>query len=104
MALLPTTFRLAPAASCFYPTAMNHKKLIERITCNPEIFGGKPIIRGRRLAVEHVLDMLAAGDDSATILSGYPWLEPADIQACLVYASLLARHERIELFPTALAS
>jgi len=84
--------------------AMKHNELIQRITCNPEIFGGKPIIRGRRLAVEHILDMLAAGDDAATILSGYPWLEPADIQACLVYASLLARHERIELFPTALAS
>gem|GEM_PF-6259033 len=51
-----------------------------------------------------ILDMLAAGDDPATILSGYPWLEPANIQACLVYASLLARHERIELFPTALVS
>ena len=49
------------------------------------------------------LDMLTAGDDSATILSAYPWLESADIQACLVYASLLARHERIELFPKALA-
>ena len=83
---------------------MNQDQLIKRITFNPEIFGGKPIIRGRRLAVEHVLDMLAAGDEAATILSGYPWLEPADIQACLVYASLLARHERIELFPTALAS
>ncbi len=83
---------------------MNHEQLIDRITFNPEIFGGKPIIRGRRLAVEHVLDMLAAGDDPATILMGYPWLEPEDIQACLVYASRLARHERIELFPTALAS
>ncbi|MGF1657508.1 MAG: DUF433 domain-containing protein [Verrucomicrobiales bacterium] len=83
---------------------MKQEELMARITCNPEIFGGKPIIRGRRLAVEHVLDMLAAGDDAATILSGYPWLEPADIQACLVYASLLARHERIELFPAGLAS
>jgi uncharacterized protein (DUF433 family) len=83
---------------------MKQNKLIERITCNPEIFGGKPIIRGHRLAVEHVLDMLAAGDDAATIMRGYPWMEPADIQACLVYASLLARHERIELFPAALAT
>ena len=83
---------------------MNHHQLIQRITSDPEIFGGKPIIRGRRVAVEHILDLLAAGDDAATILTGYPWLEPADIQACLVYASLLARHERIELFPTALAS
>jgi uncharacterized protein (DUF433 family) len=83
---------------------MKQEDLLERITCHPEIFGGKPIIRGRRLAVEHVLDMLAAGDDIATIVSGYPWLETEDVQACLVYASLLARHERIELFPTALAS
>ena len=80
---------------------MKQSELLERITCDPEIFGGKPILRGHRLAVEHVLDMLAAGDDAATILSGYPWMEPEDIQACLVYASLLARHERIELFPMA---
>ena len=83
---------------------MNGEDLIDRITCDPEIFGGKPIIRGHRLAVEHVLDMLAAGDDSSTILEGFPWLEPEDVQACLVYASRLARHERIELFPAALAS
>ncbi len=83
---------------------MKQTELIGRITCNADIFGGKPIIRGHRLAVEHVLDMLAAGDDATTILSGYPWMEPADVQACLVYASLLARHERIELFPTSLAS
>lgn len=98
------TFRLAAAGNSFYPHGMKRVELMERITFDPEIFGGKPIIRGRRLAVEHVLDMLAAGDNPETILSGYPWLEPADIQACLVYASLLARHERIELFPAALAS
>lgn len=83
---------------------MKCKVLLERISSDPEIFGGKPVIRGRRLAVEHVLDMLAAGDDAATILKGYPWLEPDDILACLTYASMLARHERIEILPTALAS
>lgn len=51
---------------------MKQKELIGCITCDPEIFGGKPIIRGRRLAVDHVLDMLASGDDHSTILSGYP--------------------------------
>lgn len=75
---------------------MTELELLERITANPQIFGGKPIIRGRRLAVEHVLGMLAAGDDTATILEGYPWLEPADIQACLVYARRHVGHERIE--------
>ncbi len=74
----------------------NEDELLQRITVNPAIFGGKPIIRGRRLAVEHVLDMLSVGDSPETILSGYPWLEPADIQACLVYARRLVAHERIE--------
>jgi uncharacterized protein (DUF433 family) len=61
---------------------MNEEELLKRITVNPEIFGGKPIIRGRRLAVEHVLGMLAAGDSPETILEGYSWLQPEDIQAC----------------------
>jgi len=63
---------------------VDEQKLLTRITINPEIFGGKPIVRGRRLAVEHVLGMLAAGDTAETILEGYPWLEPEDVQACLV--------------------
>jgi uncharacterized protein (DUF433 family) len=75
---------------------MEEKKLLERITINPKIFGGKPIIRGRRLAVEHILGMLAAGDSSEVILEGYPWLEPEDVQACLVYAHKVVGHEGIE--------
>ena len=70
--------------------------LLQRITVDPAIFSGKPIIRGRRLAVEHVLAMLAAGDSHETILSGYDWLEPDDILACLLYAQRLVAHERIE--------
>ena len=70
--------------------------LLRRITVNPEIFGGKPIVRGRRLAVEHVLGMLAAVDPPETILAGYPWLELEDIQACLVYARRVVGHERVE--------
>jgi uncharacterized protein (DUF433 family) len=70
---------------------MTETELLQRITVNPQIFGGKPIIRGRRLAVEHVLRMLDAGDDVQTILKGYPWLERADIQACLLYAPTTRR-------------
>ncbi len=81
---------------------MDEKKLLERITVNPKIFAGKPIIRGHRLAVEHVLGMLAAGDSPDTILKGYPWLEPDDIRACLIYARRLVGHERVE--PTILNS
>jgi uncharacterized protein (DUF433 family) len=68
----------------------------ERIAWNPKIFGGKPIIRGRRLAVEHVLGVLAAGDDADTVLSGYPRLKREDILACLAYARRIVGHERIE--------
>jgi uncharacterized protein (DUF433 family) len=75
---------------------MSEEELLKRITFNPKIFGGKPIIRGRRLAVEHVLGMLAAEDSSETILEGYPWLEPEDIRACLVFARRHIGHERIE--------
>jgi uncharacterized protein (DUF433 family) len=74
----------------------NEDALLARITVDPTIFGGKPIIRGHRLAVEHVLGMLAAGDTSETILKGYPWLELDDIRACLVYARRIVGHERVE--------
>jgi uncharacterized protein (DUF433 family) len=76
---------------------VDEQTLLKRITINPRIFGGKPIIRGRRLAVEHILGMLAAGDTPETILEGYAWLEAEDIQACLVYAHRLVGHERVEL-------
>jgi uncharacterized protein (DUF433 family) len=65
---------------------MTEDEQLDRITVNPAIFGGKPIIRGMRLAVEHVLGMLAAGDTAERLLGEYPFLEPADIQACLAYA------------------
>ncbi len=77
---------------------VDEQQLLARITANPGIFGGKAIIRGRRLAVEHVLGMLAAGDSPETILEGYSWLEREDIQACLVYAKKVVGHERIEPF------
>lgn len=66
---------------------MNETELLKRITVDPQIFGGKPILRGRRLAVEHVLGMLAAGSSEEEILAGYDWLEPEDIRACPVCAS-----------------
>jgi uncharacterized protein (DUF433 family) len=63
---------------------------------NLQIFAGKPIIRGRRLAMEHVLGMPAAGDTTEDILKAYPWLEREDVLACLVYARRIAANERIE--------
>jgi len=75
---------------------MNEDELLQRITINPAILGGKPIIRGHRIAVEHVLGMLAAGDTTETLLEAYPSLEREDIQSCLVYAHRLVAHERVE--------
>lgn len=75
---------------------MKEEELLKRITVNPQIFRGKPIIRGMRIAVEHILGMLAAGSTVEEILEGYPFLEKEDIQACLVFAYRIVAHERIE--------
>lgn len=77
-------------------TKTDETELLKRITSNPEIFGGKPIIRGMRIAVEHILGMLASGSSVEEILEGYPFLEREDIQACLVYAHRLVSRERLE--------
>lgn len=75
---------------------MNEAELLKRITVNPRIFRGKPIIRGRCLAVEHVIGMLAAGSTKAEILAGYDWLKPEDIRASLVCAGRAVARERVE--------
>jgi uncharacterized protein (DUF433 family) len=74
---------------------MTEDELLERITVDPDIFGGKPIIRGMRMAVEHVLGMLAAGDTPEKLLREYSFLELADIQACLAYAHRRLAGERV---------
>jgi len=62
----------------------------ERITTNPSICNGKPIIRGMRITVSTVLEYLAAGESVENILQAYPVLEPEDIKACLAYAKRLS--------------
>jgi uncharacterized protein (DUF433 family) len=83
---------------------MNDADLLRRITSDPTIFGGKPIVRGRRLAVEHVLAMLAAGDSAEDILEAYPFLESEDVRACMLYAYKLVAHERVDPFPVGSAA
>jgi uncharacterized protein (DUF433 family) len=83
---------------------MTEADLLRRITSDPAIFGGKPIVRGRRLAVEHILGMLAAGDMPQDVLDAYPYLEPDDIRACLLYAYKLVAHERVDPFPVGSAA
>lgn len=64
--------------------------MIDRITTNPNICNGKPVIRGMRITVSTVLEYLAAGETTDNILKAYPVLEPGDIKACLEYAKKLA--------------
>jgi uncharacterized protein (DUF433 family) len=70
--------------------------LLQRITVNPEIFGGKPIIRGMRISVELILGLLAQGETPETILTDYPDLEPEDLRACLAYAHTVIAHDKLD--------
>ena len=67
-------------------------ELLGRITVRPDVFGGKPIIRDMRIAVEHVLANLAAGETVADILEDYPLLEPDDIRACLLFRQAVPQY------------
>jgi uncharacterized protein (DUF433 family) len=69
--------------------------LLERITFNPEILGGKPIIRGLRISVAMILELLAKGATQQEILENYPDLEGADISAALLYAHHLVANETV---------
>ena len=66
------------------------ENLLQRITFNPKVLHGKPLIRGMRISVEMILDLLAKGADKQEIIEDYPQLEEADIQAALTYAQHLA--------------
>jgi uncharacterized protein (DUF433 family) len=65
---------------------------LDRISVDPEVYGGRPCIRGMRLRVSDVLQMLAAGLPRDEILADYPYLEDADITAALEYAALQSDH------------
>ncbi|HEX7181102.1 MAG TPA: DUF433 domain-containing protein [Thermoanaerobaculia bacterium] len=75
---------------------MTQSQLLGRITANPEIFGGKPILRGMRISVELILSLLAQGESPEDILSDYPDLEPEDIRACLAYAHAVIAQDSLE--------
>jgi len=71
----------------------------ERIVINPEILAGKPIIKGTRLAVNFIVDLLAQGWTEAEILENYPGITVEDIRACLHYASALLQAEKVYPLP-----
>jgi uncharacterized protein (DUF433 family) len=69
----------------------------ERITIDPDILVGKPAIKGTRLAVEFIVDLLAEGWSNDEIVENYPGLTEEDIHACLAYATMALRDERVYL-------
>jgi len=66
---------------------MKEKQLLERITLNPKVMVGKPVIKGTRLTVEYILGLLAHGATVTEILQEYEGLIEEDIQACLIFAA-----------------
>jgi uncharacterized protein (DUF433 family) len=66
---------------------MTDMELITRIVSDPRVMAGKPVIQGTRLTVDHILNLLAHGDEPEAILKEHPHLHPDDIRACLLYAS-----------------
>ena len=75
---------------------MKNEDLLGRITVNPDIFSGKPIIRGMRISVELILSLLAQGETQEGILTDYPDLEADDIRACLAYAHAVIAHDALD--------
>lgn len=73
------------------------EKLLERISIDPRVMVGKPVIHGTRIPVELIVRMLAQGISESEILREYPRLQPADIRAALVYAARVLAHE--DVFP-----
>lgn len=75
--------------------------LLKRITTNPEIFDGKPIIRGMRISAELILSLLAQGESWEDIRADYPDLEADDIRACLAYAHAVIAHDSLDVVEVA---
>ena len=75
---------------------MTMNELLSRITIRPEQCHGHPCIRGMRIRVADVLEMLAAGTEAKEILSDFPDLEPDDIRACMAYAASLVDHPVVD--------
>ena len=74
---------------------MSEADLLSRITVDPAVLMGKPVIRGLRISVDHIIRSLAADISTEDLLEDYPDLEREDIQACLIYAAHLIEEERV---------
>ncbi len=76
---------------------MGKDELLARICVNPQVCFGKPCIRGHRIWVSLILDMLAAGDSTTDILEDYPGLEEADLRACIAYGAEMSRERYVDV-------
>jgi uncharacterized protein (DUF433 family) len=76
---------------------MNREELLQRISIDPNICFGKPCIRGHRIWVSLILDMLSSGMSTQEILNQYPQLEEADILACIAYAAEMTRERYVKV-------
>jgi len=93
---LPASALLGPLPAEGLPRREeNDVPLLSRITIDPGIYGGKPVIRGLRIAVEHVLGWMEHGASEQEILEAFPFLEPEDVRACLAYARHMVGNETI---------
>jgi uncharacterized protein (DUF433 family) len=76
---------------------MTKEQLLSRISIDPQVCFGKPCIRGHRIWVSLILDLLASGLTTIEILQEYPDLEEADILACIAYGAEMARERYVEI-------
>lgn len=76
---------------------MNRDELLKRISINPQVCFGKPCIRGHRIWVSFMLDLLASGWNFEQVLANYPGIEENDIRACIAYGAEMSRERYVEL-------
>ena len=76
---------------------MTHEQLLQRISIDPNVCHGKPCIRGHRIWVSLILDLLASGMTVDEVLAEYPQLKAEDVQACLAYASEMTRERTVHI-------
>lgn len=83
-----------------HPQPTRNMLLFERITTNPDVHKGRPTIRNMRFTVAAMLELLAGGMTPQEIMEDYPYIEPDDIRACLMYAAMLATNKTMRPLPS----
>jgi uncharacterized protein (DUF433 family) len=76
---------------------MTHAELLQRISMNPNVCGGRPCIRGHRIWVSLILDLLAGGMSMDAIVGAYPQLTMEDLLACMAFASEMTRERTVHV-------